>query len=76
MDATNIVFSNGAQDPWSRGGVLKNLSDTLLAIVIPNGAHHIDLMFSDPADAAYPDISWARDFERAQIAKWVAEANR
>ncbi len=30
-------------------------------------------MFSDPADAAYPDIGWARAFERAQMARWVAE---
>lgn len=75
-DASNIVFSNGLQDPWHGGGVLHNLSDTVLAVVLPNGAHHIDLMFSDPVDADYPDIGWARGFERAQIKKWVAEHQR
>ena len=55
--------------------MLQNLSDSVLAILIPNGAHHIDLMFSDPADAAYPDIAWARGFERGQMKKWVKEAN-
>ena len=70
---SNIVFSNGLLDPWHGGGVLTNLSDSLLAILLPSGAHHIDLMFSDPEDKHYPDIGWARDFERAQIARWVAE---
>ena len=71
--ATNIVFSNGLQDPWHPGGVLRNLSASTLAILIPNGAHHIDLMFSDPEDRHYPDIGWAREFERTQMAKWVKE---
>ena len=31
--------------------MLQNLSDSVLAIIIPNGAHHIDLMFSDPVRA-------------------------
>ena len=39
----------------------------------PSGAHHIDLMFSDPADAKYVDIGWAREFEREQMRRWVKE---
>jgi lysosomal Pro-X carboxypeptidase len=73
LGASNIVFSNGLLDPWHGGGVLRNLSDSLLAVVIPNGAHHIDLMFSDPADEQYTDIRWAREFERTQIRRWVDE---
>jgi len=72
-DASNIVFSNGQLDPWHGGGILTNLSDSVVAIVIPNGAHHIDLMFTDPADKGYPDIPAARDFERGQMKKWVTE---
>jgi lysosomal Pro-X carboxypeptidase len=49
------------------------MSDSLLAIVLPNGAHHIDLMFSDPTDDQYADIGWARDFERGQMRRWVRE---
>ena len=35
----------GLQDPWSAGGVLQNISSnpTIIAITIPNGAHHQDL---------------------------------
>lgn len=71
--ASNIVFSNGLLDPWHGGGVLSNLSDSVLAVLLPSGAHHIDLMFSDPQDDLYPDIGWARQFEREQMARWVAE---
>jgi len=71
---SNIIFSNGALDPWHGGGVLKNLSDTIIALVIPNGAHHIDLMFTDPADAAYPDIAAARATELREIRRWVMES--
>jgi len=71
--ATNIVFSNGRLDPWHGGGVLENISDTVVAVIIENGAHHIDLMFTDPEDAKYPDIGAARDLECANIRRWIAE---
>ena len=41
-------------DPWSSGGVLKNISKSVVAVVLPLGAHHLDLMF--PTDADPPSV--------------------
>eukprot|EP00656_Telonema_subtile_P017394 TRINITY_DN1932_c0_g1_i2.p1 TRINITY_DN1932_c0_g1~~TRINITY_DN1932_c0_g1_i2.p1 ORF type:complete len:500 (-),score=96.07 TRINITY_DN1932_c0_g1_i2:95-1594(-) len=70
--ATNIVFSNGLYDPWSSGGVLStaNLSSTVHAVIIPEGAHHLDLMFSNPQDPA--SVISARQVEMQSIREWLA----
>lgn len=73
--ASNIVFSNGRLDPWHFGGILQNISETVVAVIIENGAHHIDLMFTDPVDVQYPDILAAREFERQHMMQWVDEAS-
>ncbi|KAL2481700.1 alpha/beta-Hydrolases superfamily protein [Abeliophyllum distichum] len=40
---SNIVFFNGLRDPWSGGGVLKDISKSIVAIVAKEGAHHCRL---------------------------------
>ncbi|KAJ9521980.1 hypothetical protein QJQ45_024858 [Haematococcus lacustris] len=70
--ASNIAFSNGLLDPWHGGGVLHNISHSLVAIIIPEGAHHIDLMFSHPLDP--PSVIHARQMECSLIRQWVAQA--
>mmetsp|Transcript_8763 Transcript_8763/g.15060 ORF Transcript_8763/g.15060 Transcript_8763/m.15060 type:complete len:96 (+) Transcript_8763:458-745(+) len=56
-----------------RGGVVESLSPSLVAIVIENGAHHLDLMWSHPLDP--PSVLEARLTEKRHMHKWVAEAN-
>uniref|UniRef100_A0A7S1IYG6 Uncharacterized protein n=1 Tax=Eutreptiella gymnastica TaxID=73025 RepID=A0A7S1IYG6_9EUGL len=69
--ASNIVFSNGLLDPWSAAGVLHDVSESLVAVVMPHGAHHSDLFFSRPSDP--PDVVRARAIEEQWVHKWVGE---
>lgn len=59
---SNIIFSNGLLDPWSGGGVLQNISESIVALVAPEGAHHIDLRASTNED---PD--WLVDLRATEI---------
>ncbi len=68
---TSTFCSNGLLDPWSGGGVLHSLSDSLVAVVIPNGAHHLDLRAANPADPK--DLKAARQVEMKYISTWIAQ---
>ena len=65
-----LSCSNGAMDPWHGGGVLQSLSDTLVAIVINSGAHHLDLRAPNPADPE--EVTQARQIEMRNIHRWIA----
>ena len=67
---SNIVFSNGQYDPWRSGGVLETPGPGVTAVDIAEGAHHLDLFFSNPADP--PAVKKARAVEVAAIKAWVA----
>ena len=54
--ASRILFTNGAQDMWSGGSILEDLSDSLLALNFENGAHHSDLSHQGPSDKDTPDV--------------------
>jgi len=69
---SKIIFSNGELDPWSGGGVTYNVSDTVLAIVIEDAAHHLDLRGANPADPQ--TVVDARNFEKKYIQLWIDEA--
>jgi len=68
---SRIIFSNGMLDPWHLGGYLEDLSDDLPAITIKDGAHHLDLRGSNPADPE--SVIVARGKEKNFIKKWLRE---
>ena len=70
-EQTNIIFSNGHLDPWYGGGVLTNINDKLPAIVIQEGAHHLDLRSSNPQDPS--SVIKARLNEIDIIQSWIDE---
>ncbi|XP_062144209.1 uncharacterized protein LOC133851689 [Alnus glutinosa] len=67
---SNIIFSNGLLDPWSGGSVLQNVSETIVALVTKEGAHHIDLRASSSDD---PDwLLEQRAIEIKLIEGWIS----
>ncbi|KAL6595556.1 hypothetical protein ACP70R_047896 [Stipagrostis hirtigluma subsp. patula] len=69
--ASNILFFNGLRDPWSTGGVLKSISDSIIALIEPKGGHHVDLRFSTKDD---PDwLKQVRNKETRIIARWLKQ---
>jgi hypothetical protein len=74
QDVTSrIVFTNGLNDGWSTGSVLRNLSASLVAINMPNGAHHSDLSHDPPGPQDTPDVTAGRAQAATLLAEWLAE---
>ncbi|GMN39488.1 hypothetical protein TIFTF001_008734 [Ficus carica] len=68
---SNIIFFNGLRDPWSGGGVLKNISRSIIAIVAKEGAHHVDLRFSTKEDP-----EWLKEVRKQEIniiGGWISQ---
>ena len=71
---SRIIFTNGLNDGWSAGGILVNLSDTLVAFNMPNGAHHSDLSGLWPGDPRNtPDVEAVYEKVAVTIEAWLAE---
>eukprot|EP00252_Welwitschia_mirabilis_P023507 TRINITY_DN665_c0_g1_i1.p1 TRINITY_DN665_c0_g1~~TRINITY_DN665_c0_g1_i1.p1 ORF type:complete len:505 (+),score=77.57 TRINITY_DN665_c0_g1_i1:286-1800(+) len=68
---SNIIFSNGLLDPWSGGGVLQNISDSIVALVTDLGAHHLDLRPETQDDPSW--LTEQRNSEIKLINKWIKE---
>uniref|UniRef100_A0A2P2HZL6 Lysosomal Pro-X carboxypeptidase n=2 Tax=Hirondellea gigas TaxID=1518452 RepID=A0A2P2HZL6_9CRUS len=72
--ASNIIFSNGLLDPWSSGGIVEDVNDSVLAVIIPEGAHHLDLRSSERADPQ--SVIEARTIHKENINKWISQYRR
>jgi len=73
--ASRILFTNGLNDGWSVGGILKDLAPEkgLLAINLPNGAHHSDLSHWPPSQADTWDVTAAHERILALVGSWLEE---
>ncbi|KAF8009294.1 hypothetical protein BT93_J0328 [Corymbia citriodora subsp. variegata] len=59
---SNIIFSNGLRDPWSSGGILMNISDTITAV------------YTEKEDQNDPDwLIMQRKTEVEIIKGWIAK---
>ncbi|XP_050441627.1 lysosomal Pro-X carboxypeptidase-like isoform X2 [Adelges cooleyi] len=67
--SSNIIFSNGLLDPWSSGGVLHDISNTVQAVIMPDAAHHLDLRASNAEDPQ--SVTEARKYYKKTIKRWV-----
>ncbi|MED6132910.1 hypothetical protein PIB30_023316 [Stylosanthes scabra] len=59
---SNIIFSNGLRDPYSSGGVLNNISDSLVAVHTVNGSHCLDIL-----GAKETDPNWLVEQRKTEI---------
>lgn len=71
--ASRIIFTNGLNDGWSVGGITEDLSDDVIALNIPNGAHHSDLSHDPPNKNDTDDVTEARAKALDYIKKWLEE---
>ena len=72
-NVTRILFTNGLNDGWSVGGIKTTLSESLIALNFPNGAHHSDLSGIGPTDQDTDDIKDGFHTIEAILGRWLQE---
>jgi len=71
QEASYIIFTNGDLDPWSSGGQLKTVSDTVVAIYMDNSAHHLDLRLPNENDP--PAVTAGRAQIVKLLSQWITD---
>lgn len=71
--ASRIIFTNGMTDGWSAGGITADISPTLVAINIKDGAHHSDLSHQEPSSADTPAVVSARQRGLQLLRAWLKD---
>lgn len=69
--ASNIIFSNGLRDPYSSGGVLEDISKSVVAIYTINGSHCLDIRSAQPSDPEW--LVMQRKKEIKVIKGWITK---
>ncbi|XVE79345.1 hypothetical protein DITRI_Ditri14bG0050800 [Diplodiscus trichospermus] len=69
--ASNIIFSNGMRDPYSSGGVLENISDSVVAVHTVYGSHCLDIMPERKSDPQW--LIKQRETEVQIIEGWISK---
>ena len=64
----------GLLDPWSQGGLLKSSNDKITVVLIPEGAHHIDLRADNKNDPA--SVRETRKFYIRTFKSWIETHSR
>ncbi|MBN3293335.1 PCP carboxypeptidase, partial [Polypterus senegalus] len=67
----DLNWSNGGLDPWSGGGVTTPVPESLVVIMIPEGAHHLDLRYNSAYDPK--SVLIARYLEVWYMKLWIKE---
>ncbi|GLT81001.1 hypothetical protein SLA2020_524090 [Shorea laevis] len=67
---SNIIFSNGLRDPYSSGGVLENISKSIVAVKTKNGSHCLDILRASKTDPQW--LVEQRATEVRIIKQWLA----
>lgn len=75
-------------DPWHAGGVLVNVSDTVVSYMIDKAAHHLDLRSPHPSDPQsvitgkkkneLVELIFfiARQIESKHIGQWISQKQK
>jgi lysosomal Pro-X carboxypeptidase len=74
LGASRILFVNGGNDMWLPGSITTNLTRDIIAINMPNGAHHSELYAVLPhVKQPTQDVIAAQNEITALLMKWLDE---
>ena len=72
-NVTRMLFTNGINDGWSIASITDNVSESVLAVNMVNGAHHSDLSHTGPSDSDTDDVKAAHVVIGNLVEQWLDE---
>jgi len=64
---SNIFFVNGGSDPWMVGGVIQNVTESIVSYIVEDGCHVQDMYYPSSYDSA--SLKFVREKEIEYIKK-------